>query len=119
MICPHGLLEENCPHCQMQMRTRPLIKLVRPAPTELPLPTIFPNKHEEAEEIDNGLIQSNTAIANFPKQLTRKMNLRESLFDDEQSPLTQRQITAEQMESTNNVHAEMPLFDIKRKFMQK
>jgi hypothetical protein len=36
--CVHGFLRENCPHCKASIGVKPVTRLVKPAPREIPLP---------------------------------------------------------------------------------
>ena len=37
MFCEHGLTKETCPYCMQQSRIKPPTRLVKLAPTELPM----------------------------------------------------------------------------------
>ena len=101
------------------MRIRPPIRLVQPMPTELPLDTVYASEKDNSSEVRNDFVQANKPLSNLLKMPKRQLDLRESFFENEASPLTQRQISAEQMDATANVNAEMPLFDLKCKFLKK
>jgi hypothetical protein len=119
MICPHGLAEESCHLCRIEMRIKPSTRLIDPMPTDLPLTASYTPKSNESQLPQNDLIQSNKSFPNTPQNLGRNMNLRENFFAP-QSPFLQNRLNSiENNGKLDSLPTEMPLFDVKKKFLQK
>lgn len=116
MICPHGLSEEMCLHCQVQMRQRsPLnFRLSTIGNIEIPIPEKFGSDFKKM--LTDGMIEPTKNIS--PPILNREMDLRRKFFQPSNTMLESRLKSIDNEEIIAQLNPEVPLFDIKKKFLQ-
>lgn len=118
MICAHGLSEESCPHCAMQMRIRPSQRLVELMPTELPMDLPPSTQMKKDLPVTTDLIQSGQVSKIMPLGMSRTFNIREKFFAPQNSMLDQRLQAIETNNGSNKLPSEEQLFDLKKKFLK-
>lgn len=123
MFCEHGFIQENCPHCRNQTGIKPLIRLVKPAPREIPMPVPrkeqFMNRNNDSM---NPLYEPQENIRSLPNIPVRNFNLRQSAFNEPQSLFHQKRMELHnQKDIDKNLHnkeIKMKLEDIESKFTE-
>ena len=123
MFCEHGLTKETCPHCMQQSRIKPPTRLVKLAPTELPLEIPMINDLQKPISPIKELYKENIPISIQPLQLRKDFSL--NLDSNENNPtlFDKRALELEKLRgySTNSedIIPNVPLFDLKKKFTKK
>ncbi|MHA1719515.1 MAG: hypothetical protein ACTSWX_05970 [Promethearchaeota archaeon] len=121
MFCEHGLPKETCPYCMQQARIKPPIRLVKLAPTELPLdiPNIDKLKKPNESPITE-LYKENNSLNSDSLRIKRKFSLNvdsslenPTLFDKRVKELEKLRGYSTNIEEIN---PNVPLFDLKKKF---
>jgi hypothetical protein len=124
MACVHGLPDENCPHCALARRTRPGIRLVDPAPTEIPFE--FPAKQhlEQPKQFSApDLFQPNTPLRTGPSPLERDLAKFQTRFDQGPSLLQARLAQMDKKWKNGGLTEDFPesidapIVDVRKKFL--
>jgi len=118
MICAHGLSEETCPHCAMQMRIRPSQRLVELMPTELPMDLPPSTQMKKDLPVTADLIQPVQGSKIVPLGVSRTFNIREKFFAPQNSLLDQRLQAIETRYGDKTIPSDEKLFDLKKKFLK-
>ena len=104
MFCEHGFISESCPHCHTQTGIKPLIRLVKPAPREIPVPV--PRKEQflnrNSESMDQ-LHEPHENIRSIPQKPGRNFNLRESTFKPRNSLFHNKRVELQGQKNTDQV----------------
>jgi hypothetical protein len=120
MPCIHGqFLDDACPICLQEKRIKPAVLLREPTPTELPIKLPPESFTEEKNIKQSEFITRNQPFTSMPQMPVRSFNLRDRFFAPEDSLLNQRLKALEQNEKFNAINSDVPLVDLKKKFLQK
>ena len=122
--CEHGLTKETCPYCMQQSRIKPPTRLVKLAPTELPMDIPMVNDLKNSKESPiKELYKENSPINIRPLQLGKDFSLNmdsntnnPTLFDKRAAELVK--LRGYSMNS-EDINPNVPLFDLKKKFTKK
>jgi len=124
MFCEHGLTKETCPYCMQQSRIKPPTRLVKLAPTELPLDIPMVNdlkKHKESPL--NALYKENIPINIKPLQSKRDFSLNLDSNANNPTLFDKRAAELEKLRgystTSEDINPNVPLFDLKKKFTKK
>ncbi len=123
MFCEHGFIRENCPHCQSAIGIKPLVRLVEPAPREIPIPVArkkeFLGKKIESME---PLFEPQQSIRSIPNRPVRTFDLRKAppveinpLFAQRRQKMRDKEKTDEIL---HNSELKPELQDIKKQFLK-
>ena len=123
MFCEHGLTKETCPHCMQQSRIKPPTRLVKLAPTELPLEIPMINDLQKPISPIKELYKENNPINIQPLQLRKDFSLNMDSNAGNPTLFDKRAAELEKLRgySTNSedIISNVPLFDLKKKFTKK
>jgi len=123
MFCEHGLTKETCAYCMQQSRIKPPTRLVKLAPTELPMEVPMVNELQKPLSPIKELYKENNPINIVPLQLRKDISLNmdsnannNTLFDKRAAELDKLRGYSVNSE---DIIPNVPLFDLKRKFIKK
>ena len=123
MFCEHGLTKETCPYCMQQSRLKPPTRLVKLAPTELPMDIPMVNDLQNPISPIKELYKENSQINNKPLQLKKNFSLNLDAKENNTTLFDKRLTELEKIRgySTNSedINPNVPLFDLKKKFTKK
>ncbi|QEE15459.1 hypothetical protein DSAG12_01285 [Promethearchaeum syntrophicum] len=123
MFCEHGLTKETCPYCMQQSRIKPPTRLVKLAPTELPMEVPLIKDLQNPTSPIKELYKENSPVNIKSRQLEKKFSLNmdsneynKTLFDKRMTELEKlRGYSTNSEDITPNVQ----IFDLKKKFTKK
>jgi predicted outer membrane protein len=122
MLCAHGLMENECPHCRMMVGMKPKIQLVKVGPKELPIPMRVKDDLQKAKDLQYDDLYSNNMLSrHMPQRLTRNFNLSQSLSNSSPSLFQERiaKITEKHQNRELELNEMTDIIDLKAKFTKK
>ena len=123
LSCSHGLTKETCPYCMQQSRIKPPTRLVKLAPTELPMEIPIVNDLQNPNSPIKELYKENSSIDIKPRQLEKIFSLNMDSNATNPTLFDKRATELEKLRgySTNSedINPNVPLFDLKKKFTKK
>ncbi len=124
MFCEHGLTKETCPYCMQQSRIKPPTRLVKRAPTELPLDIPMINDLQKPKESPiKELYKENLPISIIPLQLKKDFSSNLDSNANQPTLFDKRAVELEKLRgysiNSEDIIPNVPLFDLKKKFTKK
>ncbi len=118
MFCTHGMIQEECPHCQMEIMQKPK-QLVKLAPKELPME--IPAKEDllNTKDVQDPKIFENTILsANMPRRLVRSHDLGSNIMGSQPNLFQQRMNFLHEKigKQAEEIDPTVELFNLKKKF---
>ena len=121
--CSHGLTKETCPYCMQQSRIKPPTRLVKLAPSELPLEIPLINDLQKPKSPIKALYKENSPINIKPLQLRKNFSLNMDSNANNPTLFDKRTAELEKLRgysvSSEDIIPNVPLFDLKKKFTKK
>jgi len=123
MFCEHGLTKETCPYCMQQSRIKPPMRLVKRAPTELPLKIPLIDDLQKPISPIKELYKENNSINIKPLQLRKDFSLNMDSNTNNPTLFDKRAAELDKLRgysvSSEDIISNVPLFDLKKKFTKK